>query len=890
MESHPPKWADRILEWYCNPELLEDLQGDLHEIFKGTVENKNERAAKWLYAWLVLRSFRWSAIRKDQALKNSFTVMTYNNLKIAVRVLWKDRLNSGINLVGLTIGITCFLLLGLYVKQEVSFDHFHRQKDNIYRLWLKETYNNGNIFFNSVTPPRFEVFFEENFPEVQTAVQLNFNQYLVGTGEEKLTDQVAIISPEFFEVFDFPVVDGNTEEPLGSRESIVLSQSYAKKYFGDRDPLGKTLGIEILDGTREFVVNAIFRDPPVTSSIQFDMAISNVINDEIFGERYKNAWFSVGPETYVLLKDNSDTEKIMEKAEQVAMNLIGESRDLESYRIGLQPITDIHLNPAIPLGYAPVSNPQYIFILGAIGLLVLIIACVNYATLSIGQSMKRGKEVGVRKVLGAVKPGLILQYLSESILMVLIAMVTGTVVATLLIPTFNNLTNSNLQIVFESWHVLAFICGVLIIGFIAGIYPSLILSNLRALVTLRGGSSAGNKHVVRQGLMVFQFLITIFLISSTLIMRKQVNFLQNEDLGYTYKSAITARLFPRPGEDTTFISRNNSAMANGELLKSALGKYPEISDIAMASHVFGSNGWAKLVATEEDGTYWRFRLLIADPYFIPSFNIKMSDGRNFETGNIADERQGVIINQAAADYFGMEDPVGKRLTPKEFGEHIVLGVTEDFHYSSLHHEVDPLIIVQNPRPIFEGVSDGDILDDPMPKLMFTYNGPNISKAFDILETEWNNVFPNAELNWSFLDERIKLQYENEARMNRLVSTATIMSIVIAMLGLIGLIILVINSKVKEIGIRKVLGAGTITLFKLLYRNFGIQILIALVLSIPVTMWLMTRWLENFAFRVNIGVEVFIISGLIAVIAGSLVIGYHTFRASRVNPVESLRTE
>ncbi len=816
--------------------------------------------------------------------------MTTINLKIAARVLRRDAINSSINLFGLTLGITCFVLMGLYVSQETSYDQFHSKKDQIYRSYIKETYDNGNVFFNSITPPRFEGFYEENIPEVITAVQFFPRTYRVGRSEEKLNDQIAHISPEFFEVFDFRLLHGKQSDPLESREAIVISEKYAQKYFGNEDPLGKTLEVEIGDEVRRFVVSAVFEDIPINSSIQFDMAISNEINNEIFGERFRNAWFTVGPETYLLLQEDADPLEISERSEEIALSLIGEARSLESYEMGLQPITDIHLNPDIPMGNGPVANPQYVFILGLIGALVLVIACINYATLAVGQSIKRAREVGVRKVMGALRHELMWQYLSESLLMSGLAMIIGTLIAILLIPTFNVLTNSNLQYVFEWWHTLLFLGAVLAIGLLAGLYPALILSRLKILKIISGRAFGNGMHSMRKGMVVFQFLITVFLISSTLIMRKQVNYLQNEDLGYSYKTALSVRLFPRPGEDTTFVSRHRSAMANGELLKSALLQHPEVTDMAMASHTFGSDNWANLVATEEDGTYWRFRFLLADPAFIPAFGITMAEGRNFEPGNLSDERQGVIINQAAVKHFGLEDPIGKKLPPSNFGDHIIIGVTEDFKYSSLHNEVDPLIIVQNPQPIFAGVTDGDINESPIPKLMFSYNGPNLVKARELLETEWNATFGTAEMNWEFLDERIEAQYENEQRMNTLVSVGTVLSILIAMLGLVGLIILVVNSKVKEIGIRKVMGADTLAVFKLLFNSFAFPVGLAIVLSVPITVWLMLQWLDNFAYRVDIGVGVFVLSAMVATAIVALVVGYHAWRASRLNPVESLRVE
>jgi len=821
--------------------------------------------------------------------------MTRNNFKIAFRVLWRDKFNSSINLLGLTIGIACFLLLGLYVKQELSYDHFHSKKDRVYRTWLKEDYGEGRIFYNSTTPLRFEEMFENNFPEVEKAVQYIEQQRLVGRGENRINEKVAMISPDFFDVFDFEVLEGNERSPLPGRENLIISQAFAQKYFGDRDPIGKPLAIQIGEDVRDFTVSAVFLDIPRESSIQFDLAISTENGRDVYGDRSYTAWFNVVPETYVLFKKNANVVAVNEKMEDVVLGLMGDvgygdgPMQKGQYNIGFQELTDIHLNPAIPLGYAPVNNPQYVFILGIIGILVLIIACINYTTLSAGQSLKRSKEVGMSKVLGAVKGTLIYQYLSESLLLALMAMVIGTVITVLLIPTFNLLTGTELFFEFEWWHVLVYMGIGLAIGLVAGAYPALVISGFKTINILRGGNQSTGKLAARKGLVIFQFLITVFLISTTLIMKQQVQFLQNKDLGYDYKAVISTRLRADPTLQRTS-ERIISGFENGELLKAKLEKYPEITKIAMGSHMFGTSGWINLAFNDDDNVFRRFRMLIVDAAYMDAFGIKMKEGRSFELDNGLDQRQSVILNETAARYFGLENPIGSKLPSVDFGEHQIIGVTEDFHFSSLHSEVEPLVIVQNPVPIFEGISDADGGDSLIPKLVFTYTGSNLLEATEILKKEWEATFPDESWNYDFIDERINAQYESEARTNKLISVATFLSIVIASLGLLGLTMLVVNSKVKEIGIRKVMGASPASIFKLLAKGFSAQLLIAIVLSVPVTIWLMNKWLANFAYRVDIGVGLFIVSALFSILIAFIVISYHTVRATRVNPVESLRAE
>jgi putative ABC transport system permease protein len=889
MNRQPPKWADRFLEWYCNPDLLEDLQGDLHEMYYDKVESGRVKSASFYFIWCVIRSFRPSVINQNSKLKNSTLMMTKNNFKIAFRVLWRDKFNTILNLTGLAIGITCFFLMGFYVKQELSYDQFHSKKDKIYRVWLKEVYAEDQIFFNSSTPIIFETVLEENFGEIETVVQFNKRSYLVGEGEERFNENVGIMSPEFFSVFDFKLVSGNITSPLQARTDIVLSESYARKYFGDKEPLGQSITIQIGENARQFNVSAIFADIQKESSIQVDMAISNENNTDVYGERALTAWFNVSPETYVLIKDKTDIKTIESGIPSMVKSYLKERVEEGVYNIGFQPLTDIHLNPAIPVGIEAIGNPRYVSILAIISILVLVTAGVNYATLSIGQSLKRSKEVGVRKVLGALRGSLIKQYLSESVIIAFFAVIIGIILTHVALPVFNELTGAQVNISFELWHLLLYTGLIFIIGIASGIYPALALSSLRVISILKGNSQSTGRHNIRKAMVVFQFIITVFLISSTLIMRKQLNYIQTKDIGVNYDATVSVPLY-QDASANSLSTAISTAMEKGSILKVKLTQYGDISDVSMGTHVFGTEGWANMAYTDDKEIFRRFKLLAVDPNYLNTFGIKVIEGRAFDPESELDKRQSIIINQAAVDYFGIEDPIGKRLPGNDFGEHVIIGVTNNFNYSSLHSEIEPLIITQNITPIFQGVSDQGFGDSPIPKLVFRYSGSQLTKVKDILESEWGNIFPSEELHFSFVEENMKFQYESENRMNKLVTVSTILSIIIASLGLLGLTVLVINSKMKEIAIRKVVGASEFGIFKLLAGSFSVQLLLGIALSIPITYWLMNNWLNDFAYRINISVDMFVLGGLISVIVALLAISFHTIKAALINPVDSIKTE
>ena len=885
----PPRWADRFLQWFCNPELLEDLQGDLYEIYEVKLQQGDARRARWLFIWYVLRSFRYGVIRRSSYRNNTPFIMIRNNFKIAFRVLRRDSFNTALSLGGLAIGIACFLLMGFYVKQELSFDRFHDKKERIYRVWLKEDYGGDKVFSSGTTPYIFESFLEDNFSEVSTALQYSFNNFLIGYGEDRTNEQVAIISPEFFSVFDFPIAQGNPNNPLPDQNQVILSEQYAKKYFGDQNPIGQTLGIQLNEEVLDFRVAAIYEYLPINSSFQFDMAISSANSPRLVGEQRRQNWFSVGVETYLLLNEGATIEPVIASVDDVVMGYLGDAVDEGVYQIKFQALTDIHLNSDVPYGIVPVGNRQYVYILAVISVLVLIIAGINYTTLSVGQSLKRSKEVGIRKVMGAFKSSLVQQYLTESVLIAFFALLIGVSLAYALVPTFNSLTQAEVVLDFAPWHLLLFLGLILVIGLSSGIYPAFVLARLRITAILKGNSQPKRNHTVRRGLIVFQFVVTVFLISSTLIMRQQLQYLYNRDLGYQYNATVSVPLYPDPAASggPAIIA---SAFEKGELLRNQLAGYAEVQDVGIGTHVLGTPGWAKLSFTDDEEQFREFRMLVVDANYFATFNLEMSAGRAFDPESEADQRQGVILNQAAADYFGFDDPIGKQLPGNDFEAHTIVGVAEDFHFASLHHTIEPLVIAQNISIPMSGISDVMFDDSPIPKLVFRYTGQNLTQVKDILDAEWTKAFPEEDLNFEFVEENIRHQYASDARMNRLVMVATILSIIIASLGLLGLTLLVINSRVKEMGIRKVIGASEWVIFQLLARSFAGQLLLGILLSVPITYWLMRDWLSGFAYQINLGVGWFLLGGLISVVIALLVISYHTLRAARVNPIQSLRSE
>ncbi|MFY0592100.1 ABC transporter permease [Roseivirga sp.] len=816
--------------------------------------------------------------------------MTRNNFKIAARVLWHQKTNTVLNISSIAIGLACFLMISLYLKQELSFDSFHENGDRIHRVWAKEDYGDGQVFFYTESAQPLASALEENIPDVEATVQYDFRTYPVGEGTEKLNERIAIASPNFFDVFTFELISGNTTAPLSTDNSVVLSENYAKKYFGENEAVGKELPIVLDDTERVYTVSAVMKNSPKNSGFQFDMMVSNANKDLYYSTRAQTSWFNIAAETYVLLKDNSNAELTESKLPAMINSVLGDQIEEGQFQLGLQSLASIHLDINFPAGILPVGNPKYVYVLGTIGLLVLIMACINYTTLSTGQSIKRAKEVGVRKVVGANRSGLVWHFLTESILISCFAMTVGVLLSYFFLPIFNQLASTDLTMPLDFESILLYVGIALAVGLFTGVYPAFVLSKLKLISVLRGnshGTSGGNW--LRKSLVVFQLLLTVFLISGTLIMRKQMSFLQQADLGHDREAVVAVDLYGKTGDNST-IERIRSGFENAELLKAELQQNPLISDLGAGNHIFGNSGWTRVGFDDNQGQFKQFSMLITDPFYLSSFNIKIKEGRDFDPSLEIDKREGLIMNQAAVDYLGLDDPIGKKLPGADFGAHTIIGVTDNFNFESLHSEVRPLVIVQDPSIIFSGISDISMNDNPMPQLVFKYNGSSLVEVQHILENVWSKIFQDQELQFEFVDENLRLMYQNEARVNKIVSIATVLSILIAAFGLLGLTILVVNTRVKEIGIRKVLGATPGKIFMLLLQGFSLQLVIAILLSVPLTILLMSDWLNDFAYKVQISVEEFSISAILAIAITLIVISYHAIRAARSNPIKSLRAD
>ncbi len=817
--------------------------------------------------------------------------MLKNYLKIAFRSLLRSKVHSAINILGLGLGISVCILIVLFVRDEWTFDTFHAKANRIYRVYAREDWGENQQFFATTTPFPMGPALKDNFPEVETQVRFNNLGSLVKVGENQFTETVSIGGVKFFEVFDFDGIYGDKSKALDDQTGVVLTRAAARKYFGEGDPTGKAIAIQLGQKFEDFAVKAVIEDIPTNSSLRFGILISELNYPRLYSERtLTSAWFNIAPETYVLLREGADVKTVESKFPSVFKTILGEENYNKSkYSPGLQPLTDIHLDTAFPVGIAPVSNPKYAYILAAISLLILFVACINFVTLAVGRSMKRAKEVGIRKVVGAERKQLIFQFIGEAVIVTVTALVVGLVLAVAGLPLFNDLANKQLTLRPDLFTVGVMASLVAVIGLIAGSYPAFVLSNFKPIAILKGSIQSGNnKQGMRKVLVAVQLVLSIFLISSTLVMKDQLEFLRSKDLGFSQEQLAVVRLnVPRVGQ---LSERIKAGLDKAEQFKTELAKIPGIASVAVSGHDFGRGAWTAAGYTDDAGVYRTFMINIVDENYITSMGMEMVAGRSFTKENTSDARRAIIVNEAFVKEYGWKDPLGKRIPGKKFADHEIIGVVKDFNYAALYSKVAPLVMSMDPALPTSGIENIDIDNSPFPKLMIRLRAGEIQSTIDEIKSTWDKLTNGEEFSFDFVDQALATQYRNDQNLGKIVSIATALAMIIGSLGLYALASLAMQNRTKEISIRKVMGASEQTLLVLLSKDYVFLIAISLLLSVPLTYYAMDTWLLTFEYRVGIGWTAFALAGGISLLVAMLTISYQAVKTAWTRPAETLKYE
>jgi len=792
--------------------------------------------------------------------------MLWNYLKVTWRNIRRYKGYSSINIVGLAVGLASCILILLWVQDELSYDKFHTSADDLYRVVAEWRKTEPATHYWPVCAPLAPALKEE-FPEIVKAARFTRLRrgQLVKFGDKNFTEaQICLTDPDFFEMFTFPLVQGDAQTALSNPESFVLTEKMAAKYFGTEDPIGKTLNI---NNEYDFVVTGVLKNIPHNSHLQFDF-LGPFIRIEDFERAWAvlDNWTLNGFATYVQLDRNASPVEVTDKIATYLQKHVQESKDV----IYLQSLKDIHLYSShIQFGIEGQGDIRYVYIFSIVAFFVLIIASINFMNLSTARSSNRAKEVGLRKVVGAKRAQLIRQFFCESVVMAFCSLILAVVLVELFLPVFINLSGKQLSLDFTS-HVnilSAIVLLTLITGFLSGSYPALFLSSLRPVKILKGISKTeGQGYLFRRILVVSQFSLSIFLIICTVVVSHQVGFMRNKKLGFDK-------------EQVAYFPIRDELVPRYESFKSELLKNTGIKNVAVSSNLPTSG-----VILTTDKVTWEgknpedvvvLEVTSAGYDFIETLNMEMVKGRSFSNEFSSDEEEAIVINETAEKIIGIEDPVGKQLV---FGESAVtiIGVVKDYHFKSLHSEIEPLVLAIVPslyRYVFVKLDAG-----------------NISNTLANIESAWKSFFPDTPFEFHFLDDAYDRLYRSERRMGTLFNSFTILAVFISCLGLFGLASFMAEKRTKEIGIRKVLGASVNGIVVLLNKQFAKWVLIANIVAWPAAYYAMSRWLQGFAYRINLEIWTFALAAIAALAIAVMTVSYQSIKAALTNPADSLRYE
>lgn len=884
----PPHRAQQFLRWFCDPDLLPEIEGDLYEMYRRWVEEHSKRRADLYYYFNVLTFLKLQFLHKKSFRPVNTLAMLKNYLVIAYRNLLKHKRYAFINISGLMVSFACCALVWLYVQHELSYDKFYTQADQIYRAWVLEDYGENEQFFNTVTPVPLAEALKNSIPEVEEAVRIGVLNDVVKKDDFSDNEQFVFVDPAFTQLFDTEVVEG--EADLSELRNVLLSETVAKKYFGDQAAVGELLSIKVGAALAEYKVSGVIKDPPANASFAYHILIPFENSQFVMSERGRTSWYNVFVETYVLLREDAQAAQAEAKFPDMMRQALGENYQEGEYNVGLQPLTDIHLNLDFPVGAAEVIDPRYIYILSGVAILILLVASINFVTLAIGRSISRSREVGIRKAIGALRKQLMTQFWSEALLITAIAMLLGILLAIVLLPTFNQLAGQSLVFSLSLGNIVFVISLLLLIGLLAGFYPAAVLSGFSPIQSLRGILRMEHERVgLRKVMVTFQFVLAIVLIAATLIMKQQLAYIQNKNLGFDQEQIVVITQNMQASLSEGFTVYLEEGRQRKERIENALSRLPEVKSVAGSSYTFGQSNWIEVGYTSEQGQYREFYMDIVDQDFVPTYGLKLSAGRNFARANGADTRSGVLVNETFVKAFGLNDAVGGTL-PKPFDMYQIIGVLEDFHYQSLHTEIEPAILVINPEDILSNLENVGFVGNPTPKISVKLQSASLTETMAELKEVWQQQAPDQQFDFTFLDETLDAQYRQEQKLGTIFSITSGLGIFIACLGLFGLVTLSVSRRTKEIGIRKILGASTWEVLLLTYREFIGLIAIAFLISIPLAYLAMQRWLGDFPYRIDIGGSAFLIAGSLILCIATLTIAAQAYKAALAKPVDSLRSE
>jgi ABC-type antimicrobial peptide transport system permease subunit len=806
--------------------------------------------------------------------------MIRNYIKIAVRNLWKDRTFTTLNIIGLTAAFGVALLLGMYAVFQLSYDRFHENSNTLYQVYSEDQTPNG-IEANISKSIPFADALREEVPGVDKITRYNGTGILLTHEDKQLQLSGAYVDPDFFDMFSFPIIKGDTQNPITAESSIAITEAAAKTVFGKEEAIGQTITI-LRDGAEVlFTITAIIEDFPDTSSMGFDVVLNFKSQSKFAYADYVGRWDKENHEVYMQLaegmtpaqfeKATSDFTQLHYKDEIENAKRDGAQPDVNGqYRqVKLLPFADIRF-ANFDQGAVVVSRMMPYLVLG-IALLILFIACVNFINMSIAKSAQRLREIGMRKTLGAGKAQLFFQFWGESVLVFMISIGLGILTAFLLLDSFQTLfkTKATFAALTSPMILTVIILTIVLITMIAGGYPALLMSRLGTLQSLKGKLETSGRNRLRDGLMVLQFGIAILLISGTLVLWDQVQFMRTKDLGFNKEQVIA---FPLNG-------KHNDQQAL-QLLRNALAEKPNVISITASNNILGlgkdGSRSTSVLGFEYKGRGVDTHMVVVDADYVETLDLQVVKGRSFRK-NLASDSLSIVINEAMAKQLNEKEILNSKIFLDDSVAYSVVGVIKDFNFQELDQNIAPMTLFAKPnwnlRNVYVKVAS-----------------QNLAQSYDTVKAAWASIEPNAEFQGSFLDENIDRTLRNERTMTTMIGAGSILAIVLSCIGLFAMSLLVVAQRRKEIGIRKVVGASVSAISVLLTKDFLKLVAIAFFIATPIAWWATGKWLQNYAYHIDLNIWIFLAAGGIAVVIAIATISVRTVRAALQNPVKSLRTE
>lgn len=817
--------------------------------------------------------------------------MFLNYLKIALRTLLKFKGYATINLLGLALGLTSGVLILIYILDEWSFDKFHTQADRIYRVGtdmrdVKTGDLNGASEANGWP---IGALLEHDFPEVERVVYIrNGLNIPINHEGKRYEERIFYAGPEFFSIFTFPLITGDSATALRQPYSVVLTEKAAHKYFGDSNPVGKSL---LMADTLSVMVTGVMRDVPSQSHMQFDFLLSFATYEALVPEFDVNdGWGNINVRNYVLLKEGVDKEAFFAKAHNIYMDHVGEQmKQWGMYMyVQFEPLNDIYLKTSRGNGMGPLGSQDRLYMVAGIAVFVIVLACINFVNLATARSVYRAKEVGLRKVVGSTRHALIRQFLSESAVLTVLAFIVSLAFIGMVLPLFNNMVGKQytLGALLHPVVVVGIVLMILFITLLSGYYPAVVMSALRPAEVLKGKMQTSSRGVqLRRVLVVFQFVISASLIIATLVVLDQLRYMKNKDLGFSKDQVLVvdvSRVPARNGSGWDGVSTNGVA-SEYQVFKNEVQSLASVESVTFANAVPGKPGWVGQWAHAEDRSSEEstsVEYMSVDEDYIRTLGLTMVAGHNFNTASPAELEDGLIINEATVQVMGWgtaANAIGKRIqSPSQHPAGVVIGVVKDYHEFGLQRAIYPMTM--DYKPTYSRY------------YAIRYNPAGTAQLISDLQTMWKKYYTDYDFNYFFLDENFEKQYLAEQRLAQVFTVFSVITVLIAAIGLVGLVSFMVVSRTKEIGIRKILGADVLSITRLLSREFMVLVIVANVIALPVAWYVANHWLESFAYRTTPGVGLFLITFIAGLMVTLVTVSIQTLRAALANPVNSLRYE